>query len=113
VLHLRKQKTVDGAFELVDDLGRRGLRCAGLPLNAAQAPDFTYSCQASTEHFGQCAEFPLLRNGGFGCRINVSCKIIRLSADAANPLNRSRNWRADGDGWRFAPDAGVVQRLKG
>jgi len=42
-----------------------------------------------------------------------SCKKIRLSADAANPLNRSRNWRADGDGWRFAPDAGVVQRLKG
>jgi hypothetical protein len=31
-----------------------------------------------------------------------SCKNIRLSADAANPLNRSRNWRADGDGWRFA-----------
>ena len=28
----------------------------------AQAPDFTYSCQASTEHFEQCAEFPLLRN---------------------------------------------------
>jgi D-arabinose 1-dehydrogenase-like Zn-dependent alcohol dehydrogenase len=27
-----------------------------------------------------------------------SCKNIRLSADAANPLNRSRNWRADGDG---------------
>ena len=23
---------------------------------------------------------------------------IRLSADAANPLSRSRNWRADGDG---------------
>jgi hypothetical protein len=42
-----------------------------------------------------------------------SCKNIRLSAAAANPLNRSRNWRADGDGWRFAPDAGVVQRLKG
>jgi hypothetical protein len=28
----------------------------------------------------------------------VSCKIIRLSADAANPLSRSRNSRADGDG---------------
>jgi hypothetical protein len=32
----------------------------------AQALDFTYSCQASTEHFEQCAEFPLLRNRGLG-----------------------------------------------
>jgi hypothetical protein len=30
----------------------------------AQALDFTYSCQASTEHFEQRAEFALLRNGG-------------------------------------------------
>jgi hypothetical protein len=32
----------------------------------AQAPDFTYSCQASAEHFEQSAEFPLLRNRGLG-----------------------------------------------
>ena len=30
---------------------------------------------------------------------SLSCKIIRLSADAANPLSRSRNSWADGDGW--------------
>ena len=29
-------------------------------------PDFTYSCQASAEHFQQCAEFLLLRNRGLG-----------------------------------------------
>ena len=28
----------------------------------------------------------------------VSCKNIRLSADVAKSLSRSRNWRADGDG---------------
>jgi hypothetical protein len=28
----------------------------------------------------------------------VGCKNIRPSADAVNPLSRSRNWRADGDG---------------
>jgi hypothetical protein len=28
--------------------------------------DFTYSCQASAEHFQQCAEFLPLRNGGLG-----------------------------------------------
>jgi hypothetical protein len=27
----------------------------------ALAPDFTYSCQASAEHFQQCAEFSTLR----------------------------------------------------
>src|SRR6516225_12241780 len=41
-------------------------RRAACRLNAAQAPDFTYSCQASTEHFQQCAEFPLLGNRGLG-----------------------------------------------
>jgi hypothetical protein len=28
--------------------------------------DFTYSCQASPEHFEQCAEFPPLRNRSLG-----------------------------------------------
>jgi hypothetical protein len=28
--------------------------------------DFTYSCQASAEHFQQCAEFLPLRNRGLG-----------------------------------------------
>jgi hypothetical protein len=38
----------------------------GLPLNDACAGTrFTYSCQASTEHFEQCAEFALLPNRGF------------------------------------------------
>jgi hypothetical protein len=32
------------------------------------------------------------------CRISVRCKNIRLSSDAANPLSRSHNQRADGDG---------------
>src|SRR5262249_23048212 len=41
-------------------------RRAACRLNAAQAPDFTYSCQASTEHFEQCAEFALLCNRGLG-----------------------------------------------
>jgi len=37
------------------------------PLNDAYAaPDFTYSCQASTEHFEQCDEFALLPNRRLG-----------------------------------------------
>jgi len=32
----------------------------------APALHFMYSCQASAEHFQQCAEFPLLRNRGLG-----------------------------------------------
>ena len=40
-------------------------RTGGLPLNDACAGTrFTYSCQASTEHFEQCAEFLPLRNRG-------------------------------------------------
>ena len=39
------------------DLNRsESRRRAACRLNAAQAPDFTYSCQASTEHFEQWAE---------------------------------------------------------
>jgi hypothetical protein len=34
-------------------------------MTSAQAPDFTYSCQASTEHFQQCAEFLLLTIAAF------------------------------------------------
>jgi hypothetical protein len=38
---------------------------------------------------------------------------IRLSSDGANPLNGSRNQRADGDGCvEFAPDAGVAHGLR-
>ena len=41
--------------------------------------------------------------------VSVSCKNIRLSSDVANPLSRSRNSWADGDGCvGFAPDAGVA-----
>jgi transposase len=38
---------------------------------------------------------------------------IRLSSDGANPLNGSRNWRADGDGCVGLHHAGVAHRLKG
>ena len=42
-----------------------------------------------------------------------SLQKIRLSSDGANPLNGSRNWRADGDGCvEFAPDAGVAHGLR-
>src|SRR5262245_59460474 len=44
----------------------RGFRAACLSMTPAQALDFTYSCQASTEHFQQCAEFAPLRNRGLG-----------------------------------------------
>src|SRR5262252_5763095 len=42
-------------------------RRAGCPsMMPAQALDFTYPCQASAEHFQQCAEFLPLRNRGLG-----------------------------------------------
>jgi hypothetical protein len=36
--------------------------------------------------------------GGAESHAPPSLQNIRFSADAANPLSRSRNWRADGDG---------------
>jgi len=45
-------------------------------------PDFTYSCQASTEHFEQCAEFLLLRNRGLG-PLAVTVLPIALARRAA------------------------------
>ena len=41
-------------------------RAACPSMMPAQALDFTYSCQASTEHFEQCAEFALLCNRRLG-----------------------------------------------
>ena len=41
-------------------------RAAGPAMMPAQAPDFTCSCQASTEHFEQAAEFALLPNRRLG-----------------------------------------------
>src|SRR5215467_15538254 len=51
-------------------------------LNAAQAPDFTYSCQASTEHFEQCVELALLRNRRLGA-LAVAVVAISLARRAA------------------------------
>jgi hypothetical protein len=48
----------------------------------AQSPDFTYSCQASTEHFEQCAEFALLRNCRLGA-LAVTVLAIALARRAA------------------------------
>jgi hypothetical protein len=48
----------------------------------AQAPDFTYSCQASTEHFQQRAEFSLFRNRGLG-PLAVTVLAIALARRAA------------------------------
>jgi hypothetical protein len=48
----------------------------------AQAPDFTYSCQLSAEHFEQCAEFPLLRNHDLG-PLAVAVLAIPLTRSAA------------------------------
>jgi len=39
------------------------------------------------------------RQSNPGIATGVSCKNIRLSSAAANPLSRSHNQRADGDGW--------------
>jgi hypothetical protein len=41
-------------------------RASGALNDAYAAPDFTYSCQASTEHFEQCDEFALLPNRRLG-----------------------------------------------
>jgi hypothetical protein len=50
-----------GAFAEITEKLSRAVRW-----RPAQAPDFTYSCQASTEHFEQCAEFALLGNRRLG-----------------------------------------------
>jgi hypothetical protein len=41
-----------------------------------------YSCQASAEHFQQCAEFLLLRNRGFGA-LAVTVLPVPLARRAA------------------------------
>jgi hypothetical protein len=44
--------------------------------------DFTYSCQASAEHFQQCAEFLPLRNRGLGA-LAATVLPIALASRAA------------------------------
>jgi hypothetical protein len=44
--------------------------------------DFTYSCQASAEHFQQCAEFLLLGNRGLS-PLAVTVLPVRLARRAA------------------------------
>jgi hypothetical protein len=48
----------------------------------AQALDFMYLSQASTDHFEQCAEFPLLRNRRLG-PLAVTVLPITLARRAA------------------------------
>ena len=43
-------------------------------------------------------ELVMPRNASHRPLGGVSCKNIRLNADVAKSLSRSRNWRADGDG---------------
>jgi hypothetical protein len=52
------------------------------PMMPAQALDLTPSCQASAEHFEQCAEFPLLRNRGLSA-LAVTVLPIPLARRAA------------------------------
>jgi hypothetical protein len=53
-----------------------------------------YSCQASAEHFQQCAEFLLLRNRGFGPLAVVA---RRPPLPLAPPCNRQRPFFVAGD----------------
>src|SRR5262245_48694319 len=57
--------------------------------------DFTCSCQASAEHFQQCAEFPPLRNRGLG-PLDVTVLPIALArrgaATACAAVRRSSIW---------------------
>jgi hypothetical protein len=47
------------------------------PEEARHFSTLRISCQASAEHFEQCAEFPLLRNRGSSeARVNVSPQTI-------------------------------------
>jgi hypothetical protein len=72
----------------------------------AQAFDFTYSCQASAEHFQQCAEFPLLRNRGLR-RLAVTVLPIALARrGTATPFRR----RVIDSGPFSSPVSGRVSR---
>ena len=51
-------------------------------MKPAQAPDFTYSCQASAKYFEQCAEFLLLCNRSLG-PLTVTVLPIALARSAA------------------------------
>jgi hypothetical protein len=66
-----------GAFAEITEKLSRAVRW-----RPAQAPDFTYSCQASTEHFEQCAEFALFRNCHLGA-LAVTVLAIALARRAA------------------------------
>jgi hypothetical protein len=57
-------------------------RAASPSMMPAQAPDFTYSCQASAEHFEQCDEFPLLRIGPLAVTV-LSVPLARRAAATA------------------------------
>jgi hypothetical protein len=65
--------------------------------------DFTYSCQASAEHFEQCAEFLPLRNRGLGpLAVTVlSVPLARRAAATGRAAVQSaaaffRRWRSAG-----------------
>src|SRR5262249_44830804 len=56
----------------------------------AQAPDFTYSCQASTEHFEQCATVPAYRSLAIGRRY-ISLNHGRLKPRLVCSISPSRS----------------------
>jgi hypothetical protein len=64
--------------------GSTAMSRKGCPNHAL--PDFTHSCQASVEHFQQCAEFPLLRNRGLG-PFAMTVLPFRLPEGAPLPLD--------------------------
>jgi hypothetical protein len=69
-----------------------------------QAPNFTYSCQASAEHLEECAEFSLRRNRGLGPLAVTELPIVlagRAAATACAAVQSTaflfRRWRPAGD----------------
>src|SRR5262245_44970159 len=108
----RKRPQVLGG-DLNRSESRRWAACPSMM--PAQAPDFTYSCQASTEHFEQCATVPAYRSLAIGRRyislksraiktpprvLNIAVTImLRLVAAAAG----RRNGTAAESAYLFAP----------
>jgi hypothetical protein len=86
----RKHPQVLGAVLNRSESKRRAACPSMVP---AQAPDFTYSRQASAEHFEQCAEFALLPNPRLGALAVTALPIPLAPVHSITSSTRSHSGR--------------------
>jgi hypothetical protein len=89
-------------FGTCHHISQGGAAPEGRPAAFMPEPVTRTTCQRPSHapHFWREQSFTPT-SAGFGNRVELANRVskIRLSSDGDNPLNGSRNWWADGDGW--------------